>query len=317
MKIKFLGTGGGRFTTISQQRMTGGFRIDDINGQNYHFDPGPGALVRTYQFGLNPIDIDGIFVSHSHTDHYNDCEIMIEAMTKGMTKEKGIIIGSGSVFEGFQQWGPCISKYHQSKSKNIILSANKTQKIGNMNIKGTKTLHGDPTGVGFQLEHENIKISYISDTLYFDDLWKYHESADILIGNIIRPKDEHIRGHMTGNNFIQVINQVKPQIAIMTHFSLKRKDENPEIEANRIKKETGTNTIAAFDGMELEINKKSPKDSKVTILKDKCINNKNNKIRAMNIFKKDNYKQTTINQKFNSNSNKSFSPSVEKSKKYK
>ena len=54
MKITFLGTGGGRFSAISQRRMTGGFRIDNLNGKNYHVDPGPGALVRTYQFGFDP-----------------------------------------------------------------------------------------------------------------------------------------------------------------------------------------------------------------------------------------------------------------------
>ena len=47
MKLQFLGTGGGRFATISQKRMTGGFRIDDMGKRNIHVDPGPGALVVT------------------------------------------------------------------------------------------------------------------------------------------------------------------------------------------------------------------------------------------------------------------------------
>ena len=48
------------------------------------------ALVRTYQFGFDPRNLDGVFVSHAHTDHYNDAEILIEAMTRGMTKEYGV-----------------------------------------------------------------------------------------------------------------------------------------------------------------------------------------------------------------------------------
>ena len=95
MKITFLGTGGGRFSAISQRRMTGGFRIDNLNGKNYHVDPGPGALVRTYQFGFDPRNLDGVFVSHAHTDHYNDAEILIEAMTRGMTKEYGVVMKDG------------------------------------------------------------------------------------------------------------------------------------------------------------------------------------------------------------------------------
>nr|WP_243687165.1 MBL fold metallo-hydrolase [Methanobacterium formicicum] len=76
------------FATITQRRMTGGFRIDGIDGKNLHLDPGPGALVRSYQFGVNPLKLHGILVSHSHTDHYSDAEVLIEAMTRGMTRKK-------------------------------------------------------------------------------------------------------------------------------------------------------------------------------------------------------------------------------------
>lgn len=94
MKLTFLGSGGGRFSAISQRRMTGEFRIDNLAGKNYHVDSGPRALIRTYQFGLDPRNINGVFVSHAHTDHYNDAKILIEAITKGMTKRTGTIVGS-------------------------------------------------------------------------------------------------------------------------------------------------------------------------------------------------------------------------------
>ena len=116
MKITFLGSGGGRFSAISQRRMTGGFRIDNLGGKNYHIDPGPGALIRTYQFGFDPRNLSGVVVTHAHTDHYNDAEILIEAMTRGMTRHFGTIVGCESVLNGFEKWGPCISSYHQSKS---------------------------------------------------------------------------------------------------------------------------------------------------------------------------------------------------------
>ena len=159
MKITFLGTGGGRFSAISQRRMTGGFRIDNLGGKNYHIDPGPGALVRTYQFGFDPRNLSGVFVSHAHTDHYNDAEILIEAMTRGMTKNLGTIIGSTSVLEGFERWGPCISSYHQSNSNTVVLKPGEVKDIDNFKIKGTKTLHGDPAGVGFQIDYNGFKLS--------------------------------------------------------------------------------------------------------------------------------------------------------------
>lgn len=268
MRITFLGTGGGRFSTISQRRMTGGFRIDNLRGRNYHVDPGPGALVRTYQFGLDPRNLSGVFVSHAHTDHYTDAEILIEAITKGMTRESGVIMGSQSAFEGFEQFGPCISDYHRSKSENVLLKPDTTKKVNGITIKGTKTIHGDPTGVGFQIDEGNLKISYTADTANFDELAEYHEGADILIASVLRPGDTTIRGHMCSKNFADLIREVKPKLAVMTHFGLKMINANPISEAKRITRKTRIKTLAAFDGMSLDINFSKPQYSRIKSLKD-------------------------------------------------
>ncbi|WP_299523947.1 MBL fold metallo-hydrolase [uncultured Methanobrevibacter sp.] len=268
MKITFLGTGGGRFSAISQRRMTGGFRIDNLNGKNYHVDPGPGALVRTYQFGFDPRNLDGVFISHAHTDHYNDAEILIEAMTRGMTKEYGVILGNKSVLDGFERWGPAISKYHQSHSKKYVLEENKSENIGGFSIKGTKTIHGDPKGIGFQIDYKGFKISYTSDTGYFEDLPKYHEGADILIASVLRPGNKSIKGHLCSRNFIELLKNVKPKLAIMTHFGLKMLSIDPIDEAKRITRESGVKTLAAFDGMSFEVNTQNPVRTRIKTLKD-------------------------------------------------
>lgn len=268
MKLTFLGSGGGRFSAISQRRMTGGFRIDNLNGKNYHIDPGPGALIRTYQFGFDPRNLSGIFVSHAHTDHYNDAEILIEAMTKGMTRDTGTIFGSTSVLEGYDQWGPCISSYHQSKSNTIVLKPDKVETVNGFRVKGTKTIHGDPAGVGFQIDYNGFKLSYTSDTDYFDELPEYHTGADILISSVLRPGNRSIHGHMCSRNFIDLINEVNPKVAVMTHLGLKMISSNPVTEAKKIAKETGVKVIAAYDGLSFNVNFKNPRRFRLISLKD-------------------------------------------------
>ncbi len=296
MRITFLGTGGGRFATISQKRMTGGFRLDAIDGKNYHIDPGPGALVRSFQFGLNPSSLDGIFVSHAHTDHYTDAEVLIEAMTRGMTKENGIIMGSRSVFNGFKQWGPCISNYHKDKSSQLILGPNKTKKMGSTTIKGTKTIHGDPTCVGFQIKTNDLCISYTSDTKYFEKLYKYHKNSDILIASVIRPGTKSIKGHMCTANFAKLVEETQPKLAIMTHFGFKMLNEDPNKEAKIIENKTGIKTLAAFDGMKIEVNDKDVSSMNISALQKKIDCNKNH-------FENNQNKNQTIldSQSFNKN----------------
>ena len=242
------------FATITQRRMTGGFRIDGIDGKNIHIDPGPGALVRTYQFGLDPRKLNAVLVSHSHTDHYSDAEVLIEAMTRGMTQNKGHVIGSKSVIEGYKQFGPCISKYHLSRPKVSILGPDNKTNIDNIKIKGTKTIHGDPTAVGFNIKFDDFAISYTADTEYYKDLHKYHAGADVLIASVIRPRNERIRGHMCTEDFIKLVSEVSPKLAIMTHLGMKMVFNDAKKEARIVKETTGVNTIAAFDGMKKDLN---------------------------------------------------------------
>lgn len=241
------------FATITQKRMTGGFRIEDMDGMNIHVDPGPGALVRTYQFGLNPMKVNMLMVSHSHTDHYTDAEVLIEAMTRGMTRKNGILVGSRSVIDGYDRWGPCISKYHLSKPEVFVMEESDHNKVNNIDVTATKTVHGDPKAVGFKLEHNDFVVSYTSDTEYFPELHEHHKNADILIGSVIRAGNEHIRGHMSADDFEMLVEEVSPKIAIMTHLGMKLIMDSPEKEAKRITGSTGIHTIAARDGMRLDL----------------------------------------------------------------
>jgi phosphoribosyl 1,2-cyclic phosphodiesterase len=95
-ELIFLGTGGGRFATLTQKRRTAGIRIigKDLN---LHLDPGPGALVYSISEGLDPQKLNAVFVSHCHPDHYTDAEVLIEAMTRGMTKRRGVLAAAKSV----------------------------------------------------------------------------------------------------------------------------------------------------------------------------------------------------------------------------
>jgi ribonuclease BN (tRNA processing enzyme) len=66
VSLKFLGTGGGRFTTIYQARSTGGCLLDA--GLRAHIDPGPGALLRARQEGEDPTTTRAVLVTRAHPD---------------------------------------------------------------------------------------------------------------------------------------------------------------------------------------------------------------------------------------------------------
>lgn len=253
-KITFLGTGGGRFATIYQKRATGGIYIAD-KGLLMHVDPGPGALVKMKEYRIDPTATNVIFVSHAHPDHYTDAEILIEAMTMGGKRKRGILIGSESIINGIEDFR-AISFYHKKLIKELkVAKPGDKFFIEDYEFEATPTIHSDPTTVGFKIHLNNGIVSYTSDTQYFDGLTEAHKGARLLILCVTRPIGMKIPFHLSTEDAIEIVKEIKPELAILTHMGIKF-IENASKQANLVADETGINTIAAIDGMRIYMGEK-------------------------------------------------------------
>jgi len=252
VEIVFLGTGGGRFATITQKRRTAGIRIIS-EGLNLHLDPGPGALVHSINEGLDPQKLNAVFVSHCHPDHYTDAEVLIEAMTRGMTRKRGVLAAAKSVLTGNNLCEPSISKYHQQMPQQKIEAVpNMKFQVGDVNVLATEARHTDPDAVGFRFETGDFgDFAYTSDTEYFEGIGKYYEGVRFLVLCVMRPAGKPWKGHMTTNDAIKIIEETRPEHAVLTHLGMQMIFKGPASEAKLIKDKTGVPTVAAVDGMRI------------------------------------------------------------------
>jgi len=253
-RLTFLGTGGGRFATIYQARATGGIYLEDQ--RNLHIDPGPGALVRMRSVGIDPLKTDAILVSHCHPDHYLDAEILIEAMTEGGSKKQGVLLASQSVIEGNGDFGPAISKYHLSKPRVVKVMQPFTKvSLKPLEIAATPSAHSDTSSIGFRIQSSNGMISYVSDTQLVEQVIKAHRNSRVLVASVTRPLGQRIPHHLSTEDAGYMIEKVKPELAVITHFGMRVIQENPETQAKWIEERSGVKTIAARDFMTLELRK--------------------------------------------------------------
>jgi len=247
MNLVFLGTGGGRWMTITQKLHTGGFRLHGV--QNIHVDPGAGAVARANQRRVNIMKTNAVLVSHCHPDHYTDAEVLIEAMTKGMTRKRGTLAANKSVILGNEELGPAVSNYHRAMTENeFVLSPGDRFKIGNDSVEALPTRHSDHQGVGFKFFTDKGIITYTGDTEYFEEMPDRYTDSSLLILNVLRPRGQGLRWHMCSDDAVKILDEVKPETAILTHFGMKMIGESRK-EAARIEETTGVRTIAARDGM--------------------------------------------------------------------
>jgi phosphoribosyl 1,2-cyclic phosphodiesterase len=253
MKLIFLGSGGGRWVTITQRLKTGGFRIH--GSTNIHIDPGPGALVGLREKGISPLKTDAVLVTHCHPDHYNDAEVLVEAMARGMTKHRGFLGGSKSVLRGTKDLGPAISEYHKTKLNGInVLESGKTFKIGDLKVAALKTRHSDPSCVGLKFYFDEGILTYTSDTEYFTGIEEEYADSRVIIFNIIRPRSDKIPWHLCVDDAIRITQKIKPELVIMHHFGMKMLGRE-EDEARRMMKEAGVRAIPVRDGLRIIIDK--------------------------------------------------------------
>ena len=260
MKITFLGTGGGRFVIIKQLRASGGC-ILEMDGEMLHIDPGPGALVRAKQFAVNLSKLTGILVSHCHPDHYTDLEFVVEAMTEGTKKKRGVLITNEYVIKGGDEFRKVISDYHlKCLERYEILNPGDKTHIGKIEITGVKAKHSEPKTLGFVFKGSKT-IGATSDGEYYKGQEKHFRGCDYLLVNCLRTRHEDWPGHMNAHQAKELIGKAKPGLAILKDFGMKMLRGNAEKEAKWIQETTGVKTIAARDGMILGSEKKVKKET--------------------------------------------------------
>ncbi|MBI4651960.1 MBL fold metallo-hydrolase [Candidatus Desantisbacteria bacterium] len=255
--IKFLGTAGARFVVTKQLRASGGIWFT-LEGTEFLVDPGPGTLVNALAAcpKKNPANLSGILLSHRHLDHSNDLNIMVEAMTEGGRVKRGEIFLPE---DALNNKDPIFFSYLHKTVKSInVLHEKHTYQFQNLTFE-TSPLHDHGTKTyGFKFITSSGTIAHITDTKYFEEMLTFYK-ADILIINVVccdysikKNNIEEIK-HIFFPEVIKIVEEVRPKLAILTHFGLNMLSENPNKKAAELTKKTGITVIAAEDGMEINV----------------------------------------------------------------
>ncbi|HEC82027.1 MAG TPA: MBL fold metallo-hydrolase [Thermoplasmatales archaeon] len=248
--LKFLGTGGARFVVIKQLRASGGLWLS-LDDTNVLIDPGPGSLIKCLSSRpkLNPADLEGIILTHRHLDHSNDINIMIEAMTNGGFKKKGVVFAPKDALEG----DPVILRYIRDQVDRIeLLKEGERYMLGNISFSTpVKHVHGVET-YGLNIQGKNNSISLVTDTRYFDGLESYY-NGDILIVNVVRLMEKEGIEHLSLRDAEKIFSINKPKLGILTHFGMTMLKAKPWVLADELSKKLGVKIIAARDGMIVDL----------------------------------------------------------------
>jgi ribonuclease BN (tRNA processing enzyme) len=253
--ITFLGTAGARIMVANQFLASGGLWLD-LSGTEILLDPGPGTIVQATKRKLRADRLSAIILSHRHLDHSADTNIMIEAMTQGGFKRHGRLFAPADALGS----EPVMFSYLKNYLDTVeVLQEGKSYSIGNISFTTpVRHIHRVETyGLVFRTTEHTF--SYIADSRYFDGLCQ-HYGGDLLIINVVfleprPPTDNPLvpTDHLSVPDAAHIITELKPKVAILTHFGRTMWQAKPWEVAQRLSQDTGVKVIAARDGMRFDL----------------------------------------------------------------
>jgi ribonuclease BN (tRNA processing enzyme) len=246
--ITFLGTAGARFVVTKQFLASGGAWLK-FGGTEILLDPGPGCLVHSVKRKLDASKLKAIILSHKHLDHSGDINIMIEAMTEGGRKQRGVVFAPSDALNE----GAVILPYLRSFPQKIdILSEGGSYSIEGISFETPVKHRHTVETYGFVFKTSRHTLSWITDTKYFDKLPSYYR-AELLIINVVLLETRDGVDHLSIPEARQIIVEAKPKAAILTHFGMSIWRAKPWELARKISEDTGIKVVAARDGMRFDL----------------------------------------------------------------
>ncbi len=250
--IKFLGTAGARFVMITQRRSSAGV-LYCLGGFRLLVDPGPGCLVRCHASRprVDPSKLDAVFLTHGHLDHAGDVNVMIEAMTEGGHDRRGTLFAPSEALDG----DPVVMRYVRSYLDRIeVLEAGKSWQLAPGLRLSTPVRHlHSGEAYGLRIEKPGLCISHVADTSYFPELARHYAPCDVLIVHMVLYQVDAERKkrilHLDMADATRLIGEVRPRVAIITHFGMNVLQAKPWELAAKMSEETGVKVVDARDGM--------------------------------------------------------------------
>jgi len=248
-KLVFLGTAGARYAAFGFLRQAGGLYFGFENSF-LHLDPGPGAFVHAHKKGIDPHWTEVLILSHRHLDHCADANHILEAMTLGGKRKRGVLLcPSDAVNED-----PVVLEFVRKHLKEVVkVSEGFKREFSALEIAfPVRNVHGVET-YGVKFNYKGLTLSYTSDTKFFEKLVEIYSGSNLLILNTTMLKKNPLIDHLSAEEAEVLIAEIRPDLAVLTHFGRTMLSAKPWEVAEEIEKRTGVKTVAAYDNMVLDL----------------------------------------------------------------
>ncbi|HOJ00826.1 MAG TPA: ribonuclease Z [Anaerolineaceae bacterium] len=182
-------------------------------------DVGPGTFSKLPIYGINPLLINNIFVSHLHPDHVLDLVIYYMIRENAAKKKnspvnvigckgiKNFILQLNRIFPDISFSNPAIRTHEMANDEYIL---------GDIRVRTILTGH-TPHSIAFRFDFNNISFVYTSDCIYSQQLVEFCAKADILVGECSFSDSYPTSDHMNAQKIGSLAENAQVQEMFITH----------------------------------------------------------------------------------------------------
>ncbi|MGE5395004.1 MAG: MBL fold metallo-hydrolase [Candidatus Saccharibacteria bacterium] len=253
MRLTFLGTGTSQGVPVvacqcpvclsnnpKDKRLRASVMIE-TDTQCVVVDAGPDF--RQQMLNHKVLHLNGILITHEHTDHIFGLDDIrafnwVQKQPTDIYAEERVQIAIRRIFD----YVFATYKYPGIPQMHLHLLGNKPFNIGDLEVIPIRGYHYKLPVFGFRFD----KIAYVTDVNRLEDIEiEKLRGLEVLVLNALR-KEEHI-SHYNLQQALDIIDQVKPQKAYLTHLSHQMGFHD------EVQNELPENVYLAYDGLKVTV----------------------------------------------------------------
>ncbi len=182
-------------------------------------DCGSGTLLQLERAGRSYRDIDAVFITHRHPDHFADLMPLIHALlhTPKFTREKDLFIFGPAEFITYYNMAiATVLGEPQEFTLQLHATYDKFD-FGPFNVFTEKTLHS-ANSIAYRLEYEGKAVVFTGDADYDQGLIDISIAADLLVADCSFPDADKVKGHLSAKECGIVAKKAGVKKMLLSHL---------------------------------------------------------------------------------------------------